>query len=103
MSYTALTAAAMVLAAVTDLALLRTRLLTRRSFWTAYAILFCFQLVVNGILTGLPIVRYDPTAILGARLASAPIEDIGFGFALILLTLSCWIALGRRAGPRPRR
>ncbi|MCW2524531.1 MAG: hypothetical protein JWO63_2866, partial [Frankiales bacterium] len=29
-----------------------------------------------------------------------PIEDLGFGFALILITLSCWVALGRRAASR---
>jgi hypothetical protein len=51
----------------------------------------------------LRIVRYDPGTILGARLAWAPIEDIGFGFALILLTLSTWVALGRSgSGQRAR-
>ena len=70
----------------------------RKAFWASYAILFGFQLLVNGVLTGLRIVRYDPDAILGLRLAYAPVEDLGFGFALILLTLSCWVALGRRRG-----
>jgi lycopene cyclase domain-containing protein len=79
-----------------DLGLLRTKLLRRRAFWTAYAILFGFQLLVNGILTGLPIVRYAPAAIFGPRVVYAPVEDVGFGFALILLTLSSWVALGRR-------
>jgi len=95
-SYTVLVAIGLGTAAALDLLLLRTRLLMRKAFWVAYAIIFGFQLIVNGIFTGLPIVRYNPSAIVGVRLAWAPIEDIGFGFALILLTLSCWVALGRQ-------
>jgi lycopene cyclase domain-containing protein len=83
-------------AVLCDFGLLRTKLLRRKAFWTAYAILFCFQIVVNGILTGLPVVRYYPEAIFGPRIVNAPVEDVGFGFALILLTLSSWVALGRR-------
>jgi lycopene cyclase domain-containing protein len=95
MTYTALVAAGILIAAMIDLIVLRTFLLRRKAFWVAYAILLGFQLLVNGLLTGLRIVRYSDAAILGARLGYAPVEDIGFGFALILLTLSCWVALGR--------
>ena len=43
---------------------------------------------------------YNPRDILGPRIAFAPIEDLAFGFALILLTLSCWARLtGRRVRP----
>lgn len=100
MTYTWLVAGALLGATACDLAVLRTRLLRRKAFWVSYAILFGFQLLVNGLLTGLGVVEYDPGAILGLRLAYAPVEDLGFGFALILLTLSCWVALGRRAQPR---
>lgn len=96
MTYTELVIGAIVLAALGDLAVLRTGLLRRRAFWTAYAIMGGFQLIVNGILTGIPVVRYNRSAILGVRVAYAPIEDLGFGFALILATLACWVALGRR-------
>jgi lycopene cyclase domain-containing protein len=90
-------------AAALDLAVLRTRLLGRRAFWTAYAIVLFFQLVVNGLLTGLRIVRYRPSAILGARFVWAPVEDLLFGFALVLVTLTLWVWAGRRAAlPRPR-
>ncbi|MBA3524547.1 MAG: lycopene cyclase domain-containing protein [Geodermatophilaceae bacterium] len=99
MTYTALVGVVVPLVMVVDLHLLRTRLLTRRLFWTAYAIVLGFQLVVNGVLTGL-VVRYDSTAILGPRLFFAPVEDVGFGFALILLTLSTWVWLGRRGHQR---
>ena len=45
--------------------------------------------------------RYNPAAILGLRLAYAPVEDLGFGFALITITLCCWARL--TAAPRPGR
>lgn len=103
MTYTWLVGVALLSTAVWDLLVLRTRLLLRKAFWVAYAIMVSFQLLVNGLLTGFGIVRYDPDVILGPRLAYAPVEDLGFGFALILLTLSCWVALGRRAAGRPVR
>jgi lycopene cyclase domain-containing protein len=83
--------------ALVDVALLRTRLLARPVFWVSYAIVVAFQLVVNGVLTGREVVRYDEDAILGPRVAWAPLEDLLFGFALVLLTLSLWVWLGRRA------
>ena len=95
MTYTALAVLGVLAAVAVDLAGLRTRLVTRKSFWTAYGILVFFQLVVNGILTGLPVVRYDPSTILGLRIVYAPVEDLCFGFAMVLLTLSCWVFLGR--------
>ena len=93
-------------AVLVDLVLLRTNLLRRKAFWTAYAIVLCFQLVVNGVLTGLPVVRYDRDVITGVRVVNAPIEDLLFGFAMVLLTLATWVWLGRRevrAAPRGRR
>jgi lycopene cyclase domain-containing protein len=83
-------------AGMLDLLVLRTRLLRRKAFWTAYAIVLFFQLIVNGLLTGLKIVRYDSSTITGWRIAYAPVEDIAFGFALALATLSLWVWLGRR-------
>ena len=100
MSYTVAAVLGLAAAAAVDLALLRTRLLTRRVFWTAYAIVLVFQLVVNGILTAGGTVVYDPAAITGLRLAYAPVEDLLFGFALVLLTLSIWVWLGRRGVQR---
>ena len=52
-----------------DVALLRTRLLGRRVLRVSYAIILAFQLLVNGVLTGREVVRYDEGAILGLRLA----------------------------------
>ena len=117
MSYTALALIGIALAVMVDLVVLRTRLLRRRVFWVSYAIIVFFQLVTNGVLTGLRIVRYDGAAIIGSttptdapppfigdgRLAFAPIEDLMFGFALVLLSLSLWVWLGRRGVQREPR
>lgn len=96
MTYTIAALVGLAGAAAVDVLLLRTMLLRRKAFWTAYAIVLFFQLIVNGILTGYGIVRYDPHTILGLRVAFAPVEDLAFGFAMVLLTLSTWVWLGRR-------
>ena len=105
MSYTAAALLGVGLTVVLDLAVLRTRLLTRRAFWMAYAIIVFFQLVTNGVLTGRRVVTYDGDAILGdatpqllgdGRLVYAPVEDLLFGFALVVQTLAWWVWWGRR-------
>jgi lycopene cyclase domain-containing protein len=83
-------------ALIVDLVILRTRLVTRRVFWLTYPIVLVAQLIANGVLTGVRVVGYAPDAILGVRIAYAPVEDLGFGFALVLVTLSVWVWLGRR-------
>jgi lycopene cyclase domain-containing protein len=100
MSYTAAALLGALAAVGVDLFVLRTRLVTRAVFWATYPIIIVFQLLSNGILTGRRIVRYDPAAILGLRIAYAPVEDLVFGFALVLLSLSVWVWLGRRGVQR---
>ncbi|MDQ7911439.1 lycopene cyclase domain-containing protein [Phytohabitans sp. ZYX-F-186] len=96
MTYTAAALLGVAGAVVVDLVVLRTRLLRRRVFWATYPIVVFFQLISNGILTGRGIVRYDPEAVLGPRVVYAPVEDLLFGFALVLLTLSLWTWWGSR-------
>lgn len=109
MSYTAAAVAGVVAAAVLDVAVLRTALLRRRVFWASYAVILAFQLVVNGVLTGRQLVVYSPADILGSatpvlighwRVAYAPIEDLLFGFSLVLQTLAWWVWWGRRGVQR---
>jgi lycopene cyclase domain-containing protein len=108
-TYTVAAVLGVVAALVVDLAVLRTRLVLRRVWWTAYGIVVFFQLLTNGVLTGLGMVRYNPDDILGDgtprllggwRLVYAPVEDLAFGFAMILLALSVWVWLGRRGVQR---
>ena len=96
MTYTALTISAIALTVLIDLRILKTRLLTRKVFWTSYAIILFFQLITNWWLTSNQIVSYSEDFILGARIASAPIEDLGFGFALVTNVMALWVFWGRR-------
>jgi lycopene cyclase domain-containing protein len=96
MSYTVAALAGVGGALLVDLAVLRTRLVATRTFWIAYPIILLGQLLLNGVLTGFRVVRYASGAILGPRIAYAPVEDLFFGFAMVLVTLSGWVWLGRR-------
>ena len=111
MTYTVASLIGVAGAAVLDLLVLRTKLLTRKGFWASYAIIVFFQLLVNGILTGQRLVVYRPDAILGGatprllgdwRIVYAPVEDLLFGFSLILQTLSWWTWFGRLSSVGPR-
>lgn len=96
MTYTQIALIAVFIAAFVDLKVMQTQLLKRRIFWTSYAIIICFQLLTNWWLTSRNIVMYSPDAILGVRIASAPAEDLFFGFALVLSVMSTWVYLGRK-------
>ncbi|MEV6599408.1 lycopene cyclase domain-containing protein [Actinoplanes sp. NPDC051346] len=103
MTYTLAALLGVAVAVLVDMFVLRTRLVGRVVFWATYPIIIGFQLLSNGILTGRRIVVYDPAAILGWRIAYAPVEDLFFGFAMVLLTLSVWVWLGRRGVQREPR
>lgn len=96
MTYTAAAVLGLAGAVAVDLLMLRTRVLLSPVFWATYPIVLVFQLLSNGVLTGRGVVRYAPEAITGLRVAYAPVEDLVFGFALVLFTLSLWTWTGRR-------
>jgi lycopene cyclase domain-containing protein len=102
-SYSALAVVAVAAVLVVDMVVLRTRLVTRKVFWAAYAIVIVFQLLMNGVLTGRDVVVYDSGMIWGPRIAYAPVEDLLFGFAMVTLTLASWAAVNRRANTPRRR
>jgi lycopene cyclase domain-containing protein len=91
--YTVAAIVAPILVVAWELLWLRTGLLRQGRYWGAVAIALAFQLPVDGWLTNLP----DPTVVYsdahtsGIRLIwDVPIEDFGFGFALITFTLLLW-------------
>src|SRR4029077_6212744 len=99
-TYTSLVVLAIAAVVVVDGVILRTHLVRRKAFWTSYAIILAFQLIVNGVLTGVPVVRYDADVIIGWRVVYAPVEDLLFGVAMVLLTLATRGWLGG-AAPAP--
>jgi len=92
MIYTEIALFAVLVAMLIDLFVLKTRLLLTALFWTSYAIILPFQLITNWWLTSRNIVMYDADAIIGLRIAAAPVEDLLFGFALVLAVLTMWIS-----------
>lgn len=105
MTYTAIAVVAVLAAVAVDTWVARTRLTRTAGWWAAYGIIVFFQLVTNGWLTGRGIVRYDGDAIIGSshvtflgdgRIAYAPVEDLAFGFALVLTSCVAWVWLGSR-------
>ncbi len=103
MTYTAAAVTGVVVAVLIDVFALRSRVVLGRVFWCTYPIIFGFQLLSNGILTGRGVVLYNPDDILGLRLVYAPVEDLAFGFALVVLTLSLWVRLSAASRPGPGR
>jgi lycopene cyclase domain-containing protein len=96
MVYTDIAIISIIFAAIVDLFIFKNKLLTKKVFWTSYAIILPFQLITNWWLTSRNIVMYSPDAITGIRVASAPVEDLLFGFALILLVMNLWVYWGKK-------
>jgi len=99
-TYTQLAILSVFLVLLIDYLVLRTRLTTRKGFWTAYSIILFFQLITNWWLTSRGILTYNESVIIGLRIASAPVEDLFFGFSMVTLTISLWIYWGRRGVQR---
>ena len=109
-TYTELAVFSVLVMVVWDLLIIRTQLLKTKIFWASYAIIVFFQLVSNGLLTGYQMVRYFDEAIIGSgsvepgtpqmlgdgRIFYAPVEDLLFGFSLVMLTLTLWIFWERK-------
>lgn len=93
-SYTLASAAAVVAVVLLELVVLRTRMFADPRYWLTLAVLAVFQILVDGLLTRAPIVTYNARAILGLRIWHEPVEDLGFGFALLTMTIGLWRRLG---------
>lgn len=98
--YTALTVIAVVATIALELAVLKTGIFRTAQYWLTMTIVFAFQVLVDGWLTKLsdPIVIYHPDQMLGIRAPwDIPIEDYGFGFAMVTLTIMLWRRLVDRS------
>lgn len=90
MIYSDIALDAVMVAVLLDLFIVRSKMMTRGIFWLTYGLILPFQLLTNWWLTANKIVMYSEAEIIGRRIAGAPVEDLLFGFSLILLTLSLW-------------
>ena len=97
--YTLATLVAVLLVVAVELFWARTGIFRTAQFWLTMAIVFFFQVLVDGWLTRLadPIVRYSPAQFAGVRFPfDIPLEDFGFGFALVTGSIIAWQVAGRR-------
>jgi len=69
--------------------LLGTELLRDKRYYLFLLIIAFFKLLVNGALTS-KIVMYNPAQIIGWRIGTIPLEDFGFGFAMVTLAVIIW-------------
>ena len=91
--YTLLTGVAIVGVVLLELCWFRTGIFGSVQYWVSMIIVFAFQIPVDGWLTKLsdPIVIYNPEEMLGIRAPwDIPIEDFGFGFAMVTLAILLW-------------
>lgn len=114
MTYTQLSIISVLAVVLIDFVVLRTYLIRKKVFWVSYVIIVGFQFVTNGLFTGLQIVKYRDFAIVGSdspvndappfigdgRLFFAPVEDLGFGFSLVLLSMSLWVFSQQRTSDK---
>ena len=93
-----MTVIAIIAVVVVELAWFRTGVFKTAQYWIAIAITWLFQSIVDGWLTKLsaPIVIYNSAQQSGLRFPwDIPIEDFGFGWAMVTLTILVWTRLGR--------
>ncbi|GAB2564460.1 lycopene cyclase domain-containing protein [Leucobacter ruminantium] len=97
--YTLATGVTMIVVVLLELLWLRTGVFRSWQYWISMAIVLGFQVLVDGWLTKLsdPIVIYDPDRMLGVRWPfDIPVEDFGFGFAMVTLVIIVWKRTGRK-------
>ena len=65
-------------------------------FYLAYLISLIPFLIVNGVLTALPVVEYNDVQNLGIRVFTIPIEDFAYFFLLLLMNVTIYEYLKQR-------
>ncbi len=97
--YTLLAVVSVLFTVVVERFWLRTGVFRTVRYWLSMAIVFAFQVLVDGWLTKLsaPIVIYDESQTVGVRVPwDIPVEDYLFGFSMVTLTILLWMRWGRR-------
>ena len=68
---------------LTSALLLDRPLIESKRYWTWLAICYVPFLIINTVLTALPVVEYNPKAIWGLRVGTIPLEDVFYNFAML--------------------
>ncbi|MDP8266230.1 MAG: lycopene cyclase domain-containing protein [Candidatus Aceula meridiana] len=67
------------------------------NFWRYILICYIPFVIFNGILTGIPVVQYNPQFIGGLRIISIPLEDFVYNFSYLGFTLLAYKFILRKA------
>ncbi|MGQ0521554.1 MAG: lycopene cyclase domain-containing protein [Actinomycetota bacterium] len=92
---------AVVVVVVLELRVLRTGIFRQKAYWIAMAIVFAFQIPVDGWMTKLsaPIVQYNPEVLSGWRWPlDIPTEEFAYAWAMLTLVILLWERAGSRLG-----
>lgn len=92
--YTSITFVALTIAHLVHLRYFSNRYLGR--FYLAYLVHLVPFLLINGVLTFLPIVWYNNNFNLGIRIVSIPVEDTMYSMLMLLVTISVYEGLRQR-------
>ncbi len=65
-------------------------------FYFAYFVSLIPFMIVNGILTSLPVVEYNPSHILNIRILNIPIEDFSYLFLMLLMAITIYEVIKER-------
>ena len=93
-AYTSVTFVLLALGLLLHLKYFSTRFLGR--FFLAYLVHLVPFLMVNGVLTYLPIVWYNNAYNLGVRIISIPVEDTMYSMLMLLVTISVYESIKLR-------
>jgi lycopene cyclase domain-containing protein len=93
-TYLGLSVVVLAVVAVLCLPVLR-RLPKRPLLWTA-VVLVGMTAVFDAAIVGFGLTTYQDARILGVRIGPAPIEDLAYTIAAVLLVPTLWTVLGRR-------
>jgi len=76
---------------LSTLALTRPALAGRTEFWIWLGLCFVAFLLVNGLYTALPTIRYNPKTIWGIKIGTIPLEDFFYNLSYLGLTLCFYL------------
>jgi len=62
-------------------------------FYFCYIVSLLPFMVVNEILTSLPVIKYNPAHILNIRVLNIPVEDFSYLFLMLLMVITIYETL----------